>query len=142
MPYTQITYQEFQQIMTEQGFKENGFNIAGEYVFDKHVEYNGVWFYIRVYSSVDKRTNKTRDVGTDAIRVILLTEDGKTLRGNKWVNRVETWKENLQKRLDNWINVTELCPQCGFPLRNRQGKYGAFIGCSMFPKCGYTKKVE
>jgi hypothetical protein len=142
MPYTQITYQEFQQVMTEQGFKENGFNIAGEYVFDKHVEYNGVWFYIRVYSSVDKRTNKTRNVGTDAIRVILLTDDGKTLRGNKRVNRVETWKENLQKRLDNWINVTELCPQCGFPLRNRKGKYGDFIGCSAFPKCGFTKKVE
>ncbi len=30
------------------------------------------------------------------------------------------------------------CPQCGGKLRQRNGKYGPFMGCSNFPECRYT----
>lgn len=30
------------------------------------------------------------------------------------------------------------CPQCGSKLRRREGKFGAFMGCSNFPECRYT----
>lgn len=30
------------------------------------------------------------------------------------------------------------CPQCGGPLRRRDGKYGPFMGCGNFPECRYT----
>lgn len=30
------------------------------------------------------------------------------------------------------------CPKCGGELVSRKGKYGAFIGCSNYPKCRYT----
>ena len=142
MPYTEITYQEFQRVMTDQGFQINTFDLSGEYVFDRYVEYKGASFIVRVYSSVDKRYNKTRNVGTDAIRVVILNAAGYMMRGNKRVNRVETWKENLQKRLDNWIGVADLCPQCGMPLQNKKGRWGNFIGCSAFPTCGYTTKKQ
>ncbi|MEG2417709.1 MAG: topoisomerase DNA-binding C4 zinc finger domain-containing protein [Eubacterium sp.] len=33
-----------------------------------------------------------------------------------------------------------ICPRCGAPLVRREGKYGAFQGCSGYPKCRYTKK--
>lgn len=32
-----------------------------------------------------------------------------------------------------------ICPRCGGQLVSRKGKNGAFIGCSNFPKCRYTK---
>lgn len=32
------------------------------------------------------------------------------------------------------------CPRCGRPLVKRNGKFGAFWGCSGFPACRYTKK--
>jgi hypothetical protein len=35
-----------------------------------------------------------------------------------------------------------ICPRCGGTLVERQGKYGAFWGCSNYPKCRYTKKKE
>lgn len=43
-------------------------------------------------------------------------------------------KDVTQKLID------EKCPECGEPLSLRLGKNGAFIGCTAFPKCTYTRK--
>lgn len=32
-----------------------------------------------------------------------------------------------------------ICPNCGGKLREKNGRFGKFIGCSNFPKCGYTR---
>ena len=34
------------------------------------------------------------------------------------------------------------CPKCGGHLIERNGKYGAFMGCSNYPKCKYTSKSK
>ena len=34
------------------------------------------------------------------------------------------------------------CPQCGAKLGIKLSKFGAFIGCSNYPKCNYTKKLS
>lgn len=36
----------------------------------------------------------------------------------------------------------ELCPRCGGELVKRNGKFGAFFGCSNFPSCRYTKNAH
>lgn len=33
-----------------------------------------------------------------------------------------------------------ICPRCGGRLVEKNGKYGAFIGCSNYPKCRYVSK--
>ena len=38
--------------------------------------------------------------------------------------------------------TVEACPACDGWLRNITGKYGPFMGCSNYPKCDYTKKLE
>lgn len=35
-----------------------------------------------------------------------------------------------------------ICPRCGSPLIVRHGRYGAFIGCSAFPHCRYTRPLS
>jgi len=35
-----------------------------------------------------------------------------------------------------------LCPDCGAPMALRQGKYGPFLGCSAYPKCRKTLKLD
>ena len=41
------------------------------------------------------------------------------------------------------INIDEnKCPFCGGNLVERKGKYGAFIGCSNYPKCKFTKRIK
>ena len=34
------------------------------------------------------------------------------------------------------------CPQCGGMLVERSGKFGKFLGCSNYPKCKFTKKIQ
>lgn len=36
----------------------------------------------------------------------------------------------------------ENCPDCGGKLVLRTGKYGKFFGCSNYPKCKHTNKIE
>lgn len=36
----------------------------------------------------------------------------------------------------------ETCPDCGSELLERQGSKGAFVGCSSYPKCTYTRNVD
>jgi len=31
------------------------------------------------------------------------------------------------------------CPTCGAPLRQRNGRFGSFVGCSAYPDCRYTR---
>ena len=42
--------------------------------------------------------------------------------------------ENEQKIRNN------ICPKCGGRLVQRNGKYGAFIGCANFPRCKFTTR--
>lgn len=39
------------------------------------------------------------------------------------------------KRMTGSAPFTEMCPICGNSLKIRQGPYGFFIGCSMYPEC-------
>lgn len=36
----------------------------------------------------------------------------------------------------------EVCPKCGGELKERNGRFGAFFGCSNYPACRYTKKIQ
>ncbi len=38
--------------------------------------------------------------------------------------------------------IEKSCPKCGRPLVIRTSRYGKFIGCTGFPKCRYTEKIE
>ena len=40
-------------------------------------------------------------------------------------------------------DVVRPCPQCGQgTMRLRSGRYGSFYGCSQFPRCRHTEKVD
>ena len=34
----------------------------------------------------------------------------------------------------------KICPECGAPMKKKVGKYGAFFGCSNYPKCKHIEK--
>ena len=50
--------------------------------------------------------------------------------------------EKIRFSLDpSKVNLPMNCPECGEPLRFKEGRYGAFLGCSNYPKCKYTAKI-
>ncbi|MFB6145631.1 MAG: topoisomerase DNA-binding C4 zinc finger domain-containing protein [Candidatus Nanohaloarchaea archaeon] len=34
------------------------------------------------------------------------------------------------------------CPECGMPMRIKEGRYGYFWGCEGYPQCQKTYKIE
>lgn len=53
----------------------------------------------------------------------------------------------MSKRIDPTLfsahsSVAEACPSCGAQLQMRQGKRGAFLGCSQYPTCDYLRPLH
>ncbi|MCI0638956.1 MAG: topoisomerase DNA-binding C4 zinc finger domain-containing protein, partial [Gemmataceae bacterium] len=41
------------------------------------------------------------------------------------------------------VDITETCPKCGSAMKLRAGRRGNyFLGCSKYPKCRGTRRVE
>lgn len=48
-------------------------------------------------------------------------------------------KEEKKQHIEN---IKTKCPFCGSDLVKRNGKYGAFWGCSAYPKCRFTRPMD
>ena len=50
--------------------------------------------------------------------------------------------EEHTRNVKNMVkNIDTTCPRCGKKLVERNGKNGAFMGCSGYPKCRFTKSI-
>ena len=49
--------------------------------------------------------------------------------------------QNIHEKIEEKEELVEqgICPKCGGKLVAREGKYGAFLGCSNYPKCKFTR---
>lgn len=147
MSYTNITKEEMTKFLVSQGFMSMDLPKISEIVFGKRVDKNGMQLSLRVYTGITGQNS--RDCGKDAIRVNLFyrnKKNGKVVKVGsfKRVNRIHTWRKNLQSRLDNWEKNCPIgfCPKCKMPLVKRKGKNGEFLGCSSYPECKYTKEMS
>lgn len=62
---------------------------------------------------------------------------------NRYKNELSLEKMNDNKEIEQSIEkVSDNCPKCGGKLVERNGKFGKFYGCSNFPKCRYTVKID
>lgn len=48
-------------------------------------------------------------------------------------------KENLIETFGEEITQKRICKKCNAEMKLRQGKFGAFYGCSNYPNCSYTE---
>lgn len=97
-------------------------------------------YCIKLYSSVDRRTNKSREIKKDAIRVVAARDtDLKPIRGAfPHVKRLSTWPTNLTQRIrevlqsvDSRNDMKCICKKHRV-LRGNLTKKVNFIGCSDF----------
>ncbi len=98
-----------------------------------------------------------------------IKDDGEVVRNYDINNKITSYKEeiidnvdelrdkivinnivdkNIRKSHVERIKTTkkiyndETCPRCGGKLSLKKGKYGDFLGCSNYPKCKYTRKLN
>ncbi|MFA6524934.1 MAG: topoisomerase DNA-binding C4 zinc finger domain-containing protein [Patescibacteria group bacterium] len=55
----------------------------------------------------------------------------------KKVDEIKKRKKDSKNNHSSELN----CPLCGNALVERSGKFGSFYGCSIYPKCKYTKNI-
>ena len=163
--YVEIGIEEFRDMVeTEMGFKcinggEDG-GRAKEYIYERIVQHRNeedfmsalrgdkFRYSIRIFSSIDKRTNITRESGQDAIRVTLFdTEKQRPVRVEKRVHRTKNALTTMRKRArEMWKYVatkSNTCPECKSLLVKRTAKRTKkdFMGCSKFPECKHTQDL-
>lgn len=112
---------------------------VGEFVYERDTGQviDGHPVRMRIYSSIDRRTEVARNIGRDAIRVVLMW-NGRMIGGTKRVNRVENWARNLMRRINAMEEKGVMECVCGSVMVEKRGRYGRFMGCSTFPKCRHT----
>lgn len=105
MSFVIITKEEFESYLFE-GFEQVPLENSKEFVYQMDSDKGGV--AIRVYSSVDVRTNKTRDYGTDAVRVVFWdTLNDRPIGKGKRINRVEketSIGDRIRIRISSFMN--------------------------------------
>lgn len=80
----------------------------------------------------------------------ILSEDLESIKRKIEQSNISNLKERKKHIKNIKIDIKEtkekiqngICPKCGSQLIERNGKYGKFIGCSKYPKCKYTNKIE
>ncbi len=50
--------------------------------------------------------------------------------------------EEMESTKNQPVEEAGPCPDCGAPLVKRWSKHGAFLGCSKYPDCKYTRSAE
>jgi len=161
--YYNISIEEMNEFLVRQGFTripQEMLPNTRELVYGKRVDAIGIPLTIRVYTGIDS-SGQSRDVGEDAMRVVLFTKIPdvqnpskmvtKQLFGSKRVHRVAGWAKNLQSRINEVIEKAKqqkICDKCGLPMILREGKSKttgspySFYGCSGYPSCTNTKPVN
>ncbi len=97
-----------------------------------------------------------------------IKDDGEVVRYGKVKDKIISYKNDIVENVDEIINIllnsniknkqikkehinnlrnthkedySRLCPKCGGRLIQKSGKYGAFLACSNYPNCRYTKNM-
>ncbi|MCQ2154199.1 MAG: NERD domain-containing protein [Bacteroidales bacterium] len=73
--------------------------------------------------------------------------------GNKiYENRIDTNEKGVKKAHKKSVKAarkysesrpfSKTCPKCGGHLSLKHGKFGDFYGCSNYPQCSYTRRIQ
>jgi len=146
------------ELFSRLGYKTKVTGGAYDGGIDVIAKKDGVKHYIQCKKFI------TREAGVGALRDFygaiashLSNGKGYFITTNKFTLEAERFAEDKpielvdEFKLIKYIRLTEkdtkkteakLCPKCGGGLKERDGKYGKFLGCSNYPKCKYTKNIE
>lgn len=144
--FTNVSKEDMEAFLVPQGFKAMSIEGTTELVYGKRVDHEGMPLSLRVYTGIWP-SGESRGVGEDAmwVRLFFKTKEGKivSLGCSKRVHRVQGWRKNLGNRIDAWQELLpkRMCPECGMPMVERKGTFGAFFGCTGFPVCRHTEKI-
>ncbi len=96
--YVEIKLEEMSEFLESLNFTLHKRDPKTEWVANKIFESNNNLYLIRVHTSVNPE-ERSRGVGTDAIRVGVFSSNGEWIFGTKRVNRTKNWKKSIESRI-------------------------------------------
>lgn len=147
--YAKPSREDFEEFLNSTGLEWNHFDEAHtkEHVYETPDAFpNWTGLVLRVYSTIDERTDQARGKGEDAIRTVIWDKNiSMPVGGRKKTLRIQTWRKNLRKKIRSVVEEGESfiveCPNCDDVMVLREGKYGEFLGCRNYPSCDHTEEV-
>ena len=86
------------------------------------------------------KSYNTETINENLIEIKNKIELGNILDKEARNEHVQNIKQNIKETEEKIQN--NICPKCGGNLVERNGKFGRFIGCSNYPRCTYTDKIN
>ena len=96
--YVEIKLEEMSEFLKSLNFILYKRDPKTEWVANKIFELNKNMYLLRVYTSINPE-ERSRGVGTDAIRVGVFSSNGEWIFGTKRVNRTKNWKKSIESRI-------------------------------------------
>jgi hypothetical protein len=145
LSYVEISKEEFEKALEPYKAQEETHYSHTEFEYRIEVRQ---YVFIRVYSSISVMTGWARSLGKDAIRLMLMNEQqlGKEwpIMKEKRTHRTNGWQARMLEKIEELKTegmIVRLCPNDHSALKLRQGPYGEFYGCPMYPNCRYTEHL-
>lgn len=143
-----FTLEEFEEVLAETSYEWEAkeYDWTKEWVYETESE--GGRFIMRIYSSVDQRTDESREKDSDAIRLVVLeSETERPVMKEKRTNRIKTWPKNLKKKIRNISSrkdEVDFCDNCGsiMVIRTNKQDGNKFLGCTSYPSCKNTESIQ
>lgn len=76
--------------------------------------------------------------GEDIVKIASLIRDTQCSNRKNTKKHIANIQKNVRERHRREKNM--ICPKCGAELKQRDGVYGKFYGCSNYPRCKFTMK--
>jgi len=96
--YIEISLEEMKEFLESLEFIMHKRDPKTEWVANRIYQSHNNLYLIRVYTSINPE-ERSRGVGTDAIRVAVFSSDGEWIGGSKRVNRTKNWKRSIESRI-------------------------------------------
>lgn len=147
--YVDIKIEEFEELMNEFRLGLVPSKNSQEYVYGGTI-FDDDRFAIKIFSSIHKNNNVSRNVGKDAIKIVAIYYDDNNrawvVSKFKKIYRTKNWAFNLRTRIINikYSFVGNPCNKCGAGMIIRGGRNGYFYGCVKFSKgkCSNTSNLN
>ncbi len=106
--FTEVTLEDMERFLKRayRALRPKKGEERGEVYYDLNLSDNKI--FIRVWTSLRTRSGKGAEKGTDAIRVTMLTKNGRPLvKKMKIVKRTQNWRNSLQDRIETLLEDYE-----------------------------------
>ena len=140
--FYELDLTEVQAVLWDNQFRDTDMRDCMEHTFERRYGYTD--FGIIVFSSLDKRSNECRDVGSDAIRVVVWDYiKNKPVIEHRVYRTQHAVTNMLDKCKETWTYIAKnRCQLDGGLMIERSGKYGKFMGCSNYPTCKNIVRIK